>query len=146
MAWTHTEEFKQAAREARLENPTLINDENDRALHEAVMANPDVPLTASPSLEIQWIAFNVDIPDADWRSVPSKVAAQWLRKLRIQVSGKPLRVKFWTDTWPFYMESRLGLELKAERVVPSKKKGAAVRTDESVQDSIDGMTGKKDVA
>src|SRR3990172_6216808 len=112
-----TEASREALRLLKLVQPTIIHPQNDLGFYDALMACDEVPATASPSLEIQWIAFNVPKSNGTpercrgiWSGAPSKVAATWLRQLRLK---RNLQAKFWTDTWPYYMENRLSLELRA---------------------------------
>jgi len=139
--------FTQAARDAhRLAQaidrtgPLPISLE-ERLSYKRFMARDDVPVRCSPTLELEWVAFVMLLREGvDYEGAPSKVAASWLRKLRAKGSGV-LRSKFWTDSWQYYIESRLGLELRSEAPRAAiRKRGAAVKTDESVRSSIEGMT------
>ena len=82
----------------------------DRARYRKLMQRDDVEIRCSPTLEVEWLAFRLSVRDPEYETAPSKLAATWLRQLRMK---KDLRAKFWTDTWPYYMENRLSLELRA---------------------------------
>lgn len=109
----------------------MVRPSNDLGYYDTLMERDDIPMTASPSVEIQWVAFKVPKPNfvkdparkaemcrKIWEDAPSKVAATWLRQLRLK---KNLQTKFWTDTWPYYMENRLALELRAAAPPPVKR-------------------------
>jgi len=139
-----TEASKQALRALKLVQPTMIHPQNDLGYYDALMASGDVPDTASPSQEVKWVAFKVPLPNgtpdrlrAIWGDAPSKVAATWLRQLR---KNSKLQAKFWTDTWPYYIESRLALELKAgvQRGGKVSGSGRGVRTggDSAMRESM----------
>ena len=115
----------------------------ERLSYKSFMDREDVPDRCSPTLELEWVAFVLlRREQVDYGKAPSKVAAAWMRKLRTKGSNG-LRVKFWTDSWSYYIESRLGLELRSEAPkAASRKRGVAVKSDESVRSSIEGMVSK----
>jgi len=125
----------------------MVHPQNDLGYYDALMARDDIPATTSPSLEIQWLSFKIPLPNgtseslrAIWDDAPSKVAATWLRQLRMK---SKLQARFWTDTWPYYMENRLALELRAA-APPSRKRGQVKAGDGGgvVQESIDQFKKK----
>lgn len=132
-------ELPAACRELKKIQPTLLLVHNDLGFYEALMASTEIPATASPSEEIQWVAFFMARPcGVWWDTTPSKAAATWMRRLRLKRS---LRDKFWQDSWTYYMESRLSLELKAG--APPAAKVTAKRTgksDEDLAGQIERMT------
>lgn len=143
-----TEQAKEALRASMKAQPTIVHPQNDLGYYDALLARNDLPATVSASEEIQWIAFNLGTSTEDkvllrsrWESAPSKVAATWLRRLRMKGEWQE---KFWTDTWPFYIESRLSLELKAGSPPAAKKRGRAEVGDGglALQASIDQFKRK----
>ena len=118
----------------------------DRMIFRKAIQSGLLPPAAAASDEFRWIAvqLTMNMRDVPYETAPSMGAAAWLRRMRWK-SGKSLKVKFWEESWPFYMDSRLSLELKAEMVpasvVPSRKKAVAGRSDDEVQASIQRMAG-----
>ena len=108
-------------------DPTLVQPRKDRVAYRAFMQRDDVPVRTSPTAEVEWMAFNLSIRDVDYAKAPSKVAATWLRRLRLK---KSLKDKFWSDTWTYYIENRLSLELRAA-APPARKRGTAVQSEDS---------------
>lgn len=127
-----TEACRIALAENRKVQPTIVHPQNDLGYYDAIMLRADVPVSVSPTVEVQWIAFKLPLPNetpealrAIWHDAPSKVAATWLRQLRLKAD---LQKKFWGETFPAYMSLRLGLELRADApkpLSPSRKKGSA---------------------
>jgi hypothetical protein len=112
----------------------------ERLTYKAFVRRDDIPVRASPSLEFEWIALSLSVGVVEYADAPSRVSAIWLRKLR---QKKVLRDKFWAESWSYYMENRLSLELRAEVKAPAKRKGAASKSDDLVQSSIERMSPKK---
>jgi hypothetical protein len=91
-------------------HPTL----KERLDYKRFMDCEDVPVRVSPTIELEWVAFKLlRGGEVNYEEAPSKVAASWLRKLRYKRS-KALKDKFWAETWPGYIDCRLGLELRSE--------------------------------
>ena len=130
-----------AARIANEANPTFDNPKKDRWKYVGVMGRDDVPVRVSPTVEVEWVAFSLSKLEPEYSSAPSKVAATWLRRLRL---NKALKAKFWDEIWHYYIESRLSLELKAGAPPSAKKVARGGKTDAEVQGSIDKM-GSRDV-
>lgn len=138
-----TEACREASRALKLVQPVAIVPRNDLAFYDSLMTRDDVSVSVSPSLEVQWVAFNIAISTEDkdrcermWRTAPSKVAATWMRQLRM---SKKLKDKFWADTWPYYIENRLALELRAGAPPAAKRVLRGGKTDGDVQASIERM-------
>lgn len=129
-----------AAKIANAIAPQLDPPKRDRWKYVAVMNNDAVPLRTSPTVEIEWLAFSLSKTEPEYKTAPSKIAATWLRRLRLK---KVLKDKFWSDTWPYYMENRLAIELRAVGPKPKSAKSVGQKSNSEMADSIDRMTGPK---
>jgi hypothetical protein len=135
-----TEAAREAFRASQAEHCTLVHPKRDRVAYWAYVARDDIPARVSPTVEVEWVAYNLPIGVVDYGLAPSRVAAIWIRRLRL---NKALKDKFWSDTWPYYMENRLALELRA--AAPPARKRGAVQVSESnalLQASIDQFKKK----
>lgn len=112
----------------------------ERTAYYGFMRRDDVPAHASPTLEIEWLAFSLSVKEPDYNTAPSKVAATWLRRMRLKGAE---RTRFWNEMWPYFMENRVALELKSANPLPSKKKAVkGAKSDEDVQAGIEKMSQK----
>jgi hypothetical protein len=133
-----SDEEKENLRALRLAHPTLTDTKADWFQYNAVMARSDVPDVFTPSAEILWIGFQLTRNPPDWPSAPSKRAATWFRRLRMDDEVE-LRRKFWSEHWPDFMDSVLALELKSAAPPPRKRVAAKAEGVDLAQSSIDGF-------
>ena len=113
----------------------------DRLAFRAAMEPGVLPDDASASVEFRWMAVQLvmNVHDVPYETAPSKAAAAWIRRMRWK-SGKSLKDRFWEESWPFYMDSRLALELKTSVPAAAKKAaGKGGKTDGDVQSQIERM-------
>jgi len=133
-----------AQRASQAIDPTLQpNTLKERLAYFAFMRRDDIPVHSSPTAEIEWLAFALSVPSPSYDNAPSKVAGTWLRRLRLKGAE---RTKFWNEMWPYFMESRVGLELKASAPPTARKLARGTKSDEDVQGAIEKMGGHGQVS
>jgi hypothetical protein len=125
-----TEATRAALRFNQALDPTTPQPKLDRLTFRTAVQSGLLSYDAPAVEEIKWVALNLVMNhrDVPYDTAPSVSAAAWLRRMRWS-SGKALKEKFWNDTWQFYIESKLGLELKADapRKAPHVGSGRGVR-------------------
>lgn len=128
---------------ARASDPWGEHQGTDRITFRRAVQSGLLPAAAAASDEFRWIAVQLvmNMREVPYDTAPSMGAAAWLRRMRWR-SGKALKERFWEESWPFYMDSRLSLELKVSAPPVPKRRAAKSEGVDLARSSIDGFLKK----